>query len=278
MRKSFVNQKKPFVVGVLRGKSALFNMATMKNAEYEGADAFDLHLNWMPEADRSEESLKKLFAFTKLPVLVLYYLEKTPFNNDPPPRWDERLDVQMRAIDCGAAGIDIQAHYFDNDSKSSLIGSNLSFAAANPAEISLRPEIIDKQMDVIERVHAKGAEVLLSSHVGVELSCEQAVDLALEMEKRKPDIVKIVSPCNSEEQLGEVLKTIVTLRKELHTPFVYLGGGEKGKLSRIFGAALDNCLCFAVSRYDETHAFIQPPIRTAKSVLEEMKTDVLIQN
>ncbi|MBQ7982782.1 MAG: hypothetical protein IJ302_04385, partial [Clostridia bacterium] len=74
MRKSFVNQKKPFVVGVLRGKSALFNMATMKNAEYEGADAFDLHLNWMPEADRSEESLKKLFAFTKLPVRVLSYL------------------------------------------------------------------------------------------------------------------------------------------------------------------------------------------------------------
>ena len=277
MKKSFVNQKKPFVFGVLRGKSALANMATIKNAEYEGADAFDLHLNWMPEQDRSEASLKRLFAFTKLPVLVLYYLEKTPFN-DPAPGWDARLDVQMRAIDCGAAGIDIQAHYFDDDSRSSLIGSKLSFASANPAEISLRPEIIDRQMDVIERVHAKGAEVLLSSHVGVELSCDQVVDLALEMEKRKPDIVKIVSPCNSEEQLGEVLKTIVTLRRELHTPFVYLGGGEQGKLSRIFGAALGNCLCFAVSRYDETHAFIQPPIRTAKSVLEEMKTDVLIQS
>ncbi|MBQ8510442.1 MAG: type I 3-dehydroquinate dehydratase [Clostridia bacterium] len=276
MKKTFAYQKKPFVVGVLRGTSALANMATMKNGEYEGADAFDLHINWMPEKDRTDESFKKLFSFTKRPVLALFYTEQTPFNN-PAPGWEERFEVQMRAIDCGAAGVDIQAHYFDDDSKSSLACSNLSFVSANPAEISLRPEIIERQKDLIERVHAKGAEVLLSSHVGVELTCEQAVDLALEMEKRGPDIVKIVSPCNSELQLGEVLKTIVTLRQELHTPFVYIGGGEKGKLSRIFGAALGNCLCFAVSRYDETHAFVQPPIRTAKSILEEIKTDALEQ-
>ena len=274
MKKSFVNQKQPFIVGVLRGLSATANIATIKNCEYEGADAFDLHLNWMPEKDRSEESLKRIMNSTKRPVLVLYYQEKTPFN-DPAPGWEERFDVQMRAIDCGAAGVDIQAHYFDPDPRSSLIGSGRSFAEANANEISLRPEIIDRQMDLIERVHAKGAEVLLSSHVGVPLTVEQAVDLALEMEKRKPDIVKIVSTCDSELQLAEVLKTIITLRHELKTPFVYLGTGEKGKMSRIMGAALGNCLVFAVSRYDETHAFIQPPVHTAKTVLEALRIDVL---
>lgn len=276
MRKSFIKQKKPFVVGVLRGKTVQYNLATIRNAEYEGADAFDLHLNWLAPQERSDDALRQLINFTKLPMLALFYTEKTPYN-DPAPSFEERLELQMRAIDCGAAGIDLQAHFFDNDSKKSLEGSKLSFAAVNPAEISLQPDIVERQKEDISQVHQKGAEVLLSSHVGVELSCEQAVDLALEMEKRGPDIVKIVSLCNSEIQLAEVIKTIITLRHELQTPFVYLGGGAVGSLSRIFGAALGNCLCFAVSRYDETHAFIQPPIHTVKNILEELKIDVFSQ-
>ena len=274
--KKFLCDRRPFVVGVLRGRSAIYNMATIKNAEYEGADAFDLHLNQMPEEDRSEESLRRIFSSTKLPILALFYTTKTPFN-DPAPSWEERLAVQMRAIDCGAAGIDIQAHYFDDDSRSSLIGSKRSFEVANPEEITLRSEIISRQMDVIERVHAKGAQVLMSSHVRVPLTCEQAVDLALEVEKRGVDIVKIVSPCDSEEQLAEVLRTIITMRRELHTPFVYIGGGQYGQMSRIFGAALGNCLVFAVSRYDETHEFFQPQIKAARSIFDLMRFDMLEQ-
>lgn len=270
---SFVNQKKPFVVGVLREKSMMSNIATILNGEADGADAFDLHINWLPESDRSPENLKRIISSTKLPVLALYYREITPFSN-PVPTEEERIAYQLRAVECGAAGVDLQADLFDSDAKASLEGSKLSFAAANPNEITLKPEAVQKQKELINKIHKMGAEVLLSSHVGVTLTCEQGVELALEMESRGADIIKIVSLCGGDDQLIEILKTINELKKRLHTPFVYLGGGEDGKLTRIIGAMLGNALVFANQRYEENSTLIQPLIRSVKTVLNEVKRDV----
>ena len=61
--------------------------------------------------------------------------------------------------------------------RSSLTGCRAAFAAANPAEISMRPEIIEKQKQTIYEFHEMGSEVLMSAHVQVELSEEQALAL-----------------------------------------------------------------------------------------------------
>lgn len=270
---SFVHQKKPFIVCVLRGKSMMSDVATIMNGEHDGADAFDLHINWLPEADRSPENLRRIFASTRLPMLALYYREPTPYSN-PAPGEEERLAYQLRAIECGAAGIDIQADLYDPDPKSSLAGSSYGFAKLNPNEVTLNPQAVEKQIKFIDRVHSMGAEVLLSAHVGVRLSCDEGVELALELERRGPDIIKIVSPCEGDDQIIEILKTIVELKKRLHTPFVYIGGGADSALTRTVGAMFGNALVFANQRYEENSTLLQPLVGQVRTILDEVRRDV----
>ncbi len=45
-----------------------------------------------------------------------------------------------------------------------------------------------------------GAEVLLSCHPGIPMNAGQIVDLALFLEKRSPDIIKIVTIANTEDE------------------------------------------------------------------------------
>jgi hypothetical protein len=97
-------------------------------------------------------------------------------------------------VEAGAAGIDMQGYTFDLPSKDAFYGEDIhSFTKGGPKEVVTAPSIIEKQCELIEQVHFAGAEVLLSCHPGIAMSCEQGVDLALFLEKRNPDIIKIVT-------------------------------------------------------------------------------------
>ena len=91
---------------------------------------------------------------------------------------------------------------------------------------------------MIEKVHSMGAEVLLSCHPGIPMNCEQVVDLALFLEKRNPDVIKIVTAATNENELLESFKTMVALKKELKTPVSYHANGKAGSLSRIINPIL----------------------------------------
>lgn len=66
-------------------------------------------------------------------------------------------------VEAGAAGIDMQGYTFHRPSKDGFHGENrYSFTVGNPKEVMMDPDIIEKQCALIEKVHAKGAEVLLS--------------------------------------------------------------------------------------------------------------------
>ena len=63
----------------------------------------------------------------------------------------------------------------------------------------------------IEKVHSMGAEVLLSCHPGIPMTSEQVVELALFLEKRNPDIIKIVTRADQEDDLAESIRTMLML-------------------------------------------------------------------
>ncbi len=267
------HKKSPFIVGVVRNATVGEDIATILNSEVDGADAIDVHLHFLRESERSDENLTRLFKSTDLPILALYYREQTAYNNPPAPE-SERLAKLVRAVELGAAGVDIQADTFDPDSKSSLKGS--IFEAKQPCELSLRPDVIERQKALIDEIHAKGGEVLMSAHVWVKLSREEGVALAKEIESRGADVVKIVSTCGDDdyEHAVEMLATIEELKRVMKKPFVYLGTGKAGRITRIVGATLGNCLVFANQRYESYTTQTQPLISSARTVLKELSRDV----
>ena len=115
-----------------------------------------------------------------------------------------------------------------------------------------------------------GAEVLLSCHPGIHMSTEQVVDLALFLEKRNPDIIKIVTVANSDDEMLESIKTMLTLKKEIKTPISYHAAGVKGRLTRIINPALGGQIAFCVDRFNESSTMDQLDLRTSKVILDNI--------
>lgn len=259
----------PAVAGVIRERTVRGAIAEIKNCVYDGADMIDLHLSCLEERDA--ESLKKIMASSKLPVLALNY-NNTPTWQNAGFSEEERVESLLQAVAAGAAGIDMQGYTYHLPSKSGFCGEDkYSFTKGNPKEVVTDEEIIAKQRALIEKVHAMGAEVLLSCHPGIPMKCEQVVELALYLEQRNPDIIKIVTKAETEEDLLESIKTMMALKKEVKTPVAYHAAGKAGMLSRILNPILGGQIAFCVDRYTEASTMEQIDLKTTKSIIDQIQ-------
>ncbi len=186
-------------------------IAEIKNCMYDGADMIDLHLSCLEKNDVS--TLRTIVDSSKLPILAL--------NDNRTVNWEdcglteeERAESFLRAVEAGASGVDMQGYTFHAPSRDGFCGEDkYSFTKGNPKEIVTDEAIITKQCEFIENVHSKGAEVLLSCHPGIAMNSTQVVELALFLEKRNPDIIKIVTSATNEDEMLESIKTMLLLKK-----------------------------------------------------------------
>ena len=259
----------PALAGVVREYTKNAVMAEIKNCTYHGADMIDLHMSCME--DSSVETLREIVNGSPLPILALNYNMNA--------KWEmlglseeERVEYFKRAVEAGAAGVDMQGYTFHAESKTAYCGDeNHSFASVKPLEVVTDPEIISKQCEFIEWVHEKGAEVLLSCHPARVMSCEQVVDLALFLEKRNPDIIKLVTMADTEGDLIESFKTMRALKKEVKTAVSFHVGGAKGDLSRIINPILGSHMIFCVDSFKETSTMGQLHLETARNIIDKVR-------
>ncbi len=265
MKKRISQLPPPALAGVVKAKSANAAIAEIQNCLYDGATMIDLHLPCLEKRDT--ESLQKIMQASKLPVLALYYP-----SGDALPDEEERTQALLRAVEAGAAGIDIQGYTYHLPSKSGFCGEDkYAFTKGNPREVVTDADIIAKQCALIEQVHEMGAEVLLSCHPGIPMRAEQVVELALFLEKREPDIIKIVTKAENEGDLIESMRAMVMLKKQVRTPVAYHANGRAGMLSRIVNPILGGHIAFCVDRYHAQSVMEQPDLRAASAALENIK-------
>lgn len=199
------------IAGVVRERTMRSAIAEIKNCMYDGADMIDLHLSCLEKNDVS--TLRTIVDSSKLPILAL--------NDNRTVNWEdcglteeERAESFLRAVEAGASGVDMQGYTFHAPSRDGFCGEDkYSFTKGNPKEIVTDEAIITKQCEFIENVHSKGAEVLLSCHPGIAMNSTQVVELALFLEKRNPDIIKIVTSATNEDEMLESIKTMLLLKK-----------------------------------------------------------------
>ena len=259
----------PALAGVVKATSAARAIADIRNCYYGGATMIDLHMSCLDQND--DETLKRIIDSSPLPVLALNYnitFEKTNAGFSE----EERAELFLRAASVGAAGVDIQAYTFDIDSKMNFIGEDkYSFTKGNPREVVTDETVISKQCELIEKVHATGAEVLLSCHPAIPMNTERVVDLALYLEKRNPDIIKIVTLAKNEDDLYESIRAMTVLKKEVKTPVAYHATGKAGIPSRIINPLLGGHIAFCVEHYDEASDINQLDLRMAKNIVENVR-------
>ena len=211
----------------------------------EGTEAFGMQFCRMKPGYRTEETYRELFALAApLPVYVTNY--RYGYNEGKSD--DELAEGILELADCGATLCDVMGDLFDKQDD----------------ELARDAVAIQRQMKLIDELHARGAEVLMSSHVFKFTPAERVLEIALEHKRRGADIAKIVTGASSMEDQLENLRIVHLLKKELGIPFLFLANGESRILRRV-GGALGNCTTLCVAEYDELATKSQP-------LLSEMKT------
>lgn len=259
----FTQLKRPIIVSSLRVETEEQAINDIKASEIDGAQAFLLHISLLKKKYKNYDSIKKIISTTRLPVMALNYRSDKEYIPD-----QQLCAVVIDAVKAGAVAVDMPGDLFDENSISSLSGVKLPFAQAMPKQITMRKDCIEKQKEYINKIHDMGADVLTSLHVGVSLTCSQAVSLALEMQSRGVDIVKIITACPNYEHMIEMINTIAELKKTLTIPFLYQCGGQYGKFLRRVAPLLGSMMALCHHDYNKKSNPDKPLITDAKKVFE----------
>ena len=251
MKKSFFERDKALLTVMVQADNPDRIKELIDKSVPDGAEAFGMQFEQLKSEYRTKEVYKDLFAYAKdKPVYVTNYRHtKNEGKTD-----EELAEELIELAECGADLCDVMGDYFDRQ----------------PDEVAVDIRAIEKQKELIKRIHDKGAKVLMSSHVCKYTPAERVLEIALGHQERGADICKIVTGAEPMEQQLENLKIINMLKENLKIPFLFLCCGECGILRRI-GGELGCCMYLCVHEYDEFSTSTQPILSKLKAIRDNME-------
>ena len=250
MGRSFLKRSKPLLTVMLQCETPETVIGRIRNANCLGADAYGLQVESLKQEYHNGETYKKIFAEGNgRPFYVTNYRDLSNTGKS-----DNELAKGLIALaENGATLCDVLGDMF----------------CKHPEELTEDGEAIKKQMELIETLHSKGAEVLMSSHILKFTPAERVLAVALEQKRRGADIIKIVTGADSMEQQIENLRITALLKKELGAPFLFLSGGECS-LHRRLGMKLGCCMALCVYEHDAFSTPAQPLLQTMKTIRDTL--------
>lgn len=249
MKKTFLNYDKAILNVMVQADNPDRIKELIDKSLPEGAEAFGMQLERLETQFRNKEVYRELFLYTDKPVYVTNYrMGKNEGKTD-----DVLADELLELADCGATLCDVIGDLYDKQ----------------PDEVAVDEKAVEKQKKLIDNLHQKGAEVLISSHIYKYTSAERVLEIALEHQRRGADISKIVTGADTMEQQLDNLKIINLLKDNLKIPFLFLTGGECHVLRRI-GGEVGCCMYLCVHEYDELATPSQPLLKNVKAIRDNM--------
>ncbi len=249
MKKTFLQYDKSILTVMVQARTPQRTKELMDRALVGGAEAFGVQLErFLPEY-RNRETYQDLFSYTDKPVYVTNYRSDCNEGKSDDVLAEELLELSV----CGATLCDVMGDLFDRQ----------------PDELAVSPKAVDRQMKLIDSLHQRGAEVLISSHVLQYTPGEKVLEIALQHQRRGADISKIVTAANTMEQQLENLKTIHLLKENLAIPFLFLAGGEC-RIHRKIGGELGCCMYLCVNEHDDMATPQQPLLSQVKAIRDNI--------
>lgn len=247
IKPTFLTYSKPLLTVMIQEPTPQAAIMTITNALYDGAEAFGIQLEWLERAYRDVDTLKKIFsACENRPIYITSYRHsKSDGYTD-----DECAELLLRGLEAGATLCDVMGDLYHPE----------------PHELTYDPEAVEKQKALIERIHAMGGEVLMSSHLHAFFDTEETLKVARAQEERGADVVKIVNYAQDEDQLVADFVTVHALKKALTRPFLFLANGAYSRLLRQIGPELGVCMYLCVPEYRPGYSLEQPKIRSMQIV------------
>ena len=238
MKKTYAGQGKPFITAMVQANTADNVISLIERAIPAGAEAVGIQTCRLPREEQNIDTYRRIFAAAgDAPTYVTHYRSR---QNEGKTE-DELAAGLLEIADAGATIVDVMGDMY----------------APHPDELTDDPRAVRKQKKLIKALHAKGAEVLMSSHTHKYMSAERILEIALAQQARGADVVKIVVSAGSRSEEAEVLRANALLKQVLRVPFLLLCGGSHHVLRRVtpyFGS----CTWLTVLEYDECATKAQP--------------------
>ena len=250
MKKSFLNHSNPMLTVMLQCETPEVAISRIRNANSLGADGYGLQVESLGPEYHNSDTYRRIFAEMKdKPCYVTNYR----FGKNEGKSDEELADGLITLAESGATLCDVMGDIF----------------CRHFEELTNNKEAIKKQMEIIDKIHSIGAEVLMSSHLYKFAPAERVLEIALEQKRRGADIIKIVTAADSMEQQIENLRITNLLKRELNAPFLFLSGGECS-IHRRLGMKLGCCMALCVYEHDELSTVTQPLLSVMKKVRDDI--------
>lgn len=248
MKSSFLGHEKPLLTMMLEMGDLEDVIRQIEEGISEGADAFGVELNRTPVQLLNEQSLRCIFAPAgNRPIYVTCYPKGTTEGLTD----EEREALLITAVKAGATLADVTGGWYDPE---------------NP-EFSEKPDVVEKQKALVNRLHEAGAEVLMSSHFYTFLPKERILYIAEQQKARGADVVKLVTWTSSRRELAENLSSTLALKEAGYT-FLFASNGPWCRLHRALAPALGEDVVLVTRRHAPGTSQVQPLLRDAGKALE----------
>ncbi len=254
MKKTFLNYDYPLLTTMVQADTPQKIKFLMDKSLSLGAEAFGMQFERLKSEFKDTATLKDLFAYAKdVPV----YFTNYRFGENEGKSDEVLAEELLNLAKAGGTLCDVMGDYFD----------------AQPGELTMDKAAIDKQVELINKIHAEGCEVLMSSHIHKFTPAERVLEIALEHQRRGADISKIVTGAETRDEQIENLKILNLLKQNLKIPFLFLINSESGEshIFRRIAGEFGNCMYLVVCQHDEFSTVLQPLLANVKAIRDNLK-------
>ncbi len=248
---NFLVKCRPTLTVMVQGRTPERICELMKRAREMGGDAVGIQLERLERKYHTEEIFKLLIEEAgDMPTYVTNYCDGVNSGIDTEILAEELISFAS----LGGSLIDIPGDWF----------------YPSKHQITYDKAAVEKQVALIEKLHALGSEVLVSSHVFEYIPLKDAMKIADAHIERGADITKIVTAANSKEELGESFKISGEFYKKFGSDFLFLCGGSECTRHRRLAPLISNGLYLCVVEHDDLATPVQPLLSDAKAIIESI--------
>lgn len=240
--------ERPFIVTSSSDRSVPDVVRTIKQAEYDGARAFEVHLPLVGFPD--EDQVHRIAESTPYPIYATcrrgQFYELLGAEGSFEFAESERVEHLVAAVEAGFDGVDVELDTFDptpgpDSFTEEAIAAYATDPDSEPAEITDDPDAVERQRAVVDRVHDAGGDVIISCHTYTHLDETSAVAIGERIEDRGADFAKIVGYDGTMDDLLDTLAAQLRLNGAIDIPYALMAIGAVSRIHRpispMFGAA-----------------------------------------
>jgi len=252
MKPTFLQYDKPLLCAMIQCHTPSECIEKIKLSIAGGADALGIQLCKLKSEYRTKEILTEIFtACAGKPIYVTNYR-----HGDNEGKTDEECaEGLLLALDAGATLVDVFGDMFEK-------GADYELASS--------PAAIEKQKLLIDEIHKRGGEVLISSHTLRDISADESVMIAKTHIERGADVIKIVNSIDDEKRIPENITAIQRITEMTDKKLLLLVSG-KGQIVRYIGPHFGVCMYLCVAYHGYTDTPEQPLLQNAKEVRDAVR-------